>query len=125
MNGKALVAGIRLEEMTSTDMVDVIHYFFESDLTSDNPEFAEAKSDVRSLIYENLYGVPYKYSIKGKSTGKNSSRYPGGFSSDLPKPFNPNMGGSPEPVRKPYVPATDFDDNSYAPYGDLLDPPLM
>jgi hypothetical protein len=75
--------GIDLLEMDMPPMLDIIHYVFEEDMT---PQFvekpAQAKSRVRSSLYETLYDRPYKSAI---SDGDDNSEY----SSTETKPYIP------------------------------------
>lgn len=52
--------------MDMSPMLDVIHYFFEEDLV---PQFVEkpqeAKSKLRSSLYETLYDRPYASAVTG------------------------------------------------------------
>ena len=117
------MSGLDLAEMSSTNMVDVIHYFFETDLTSDNPEYAEVKSDVRSMIYRDLYDTEYIYGVKkSQRTSTAASDQP---FSNTPAQFDPDTPPKNVFTSKPYVPATDFSENSSDPFGGLLDPPLV
>lgn len=115
VNGKALVSGLKLAEMDSVDMVDVLHYYFEEDLNVVSQEQVAAKSESRSVIYRTLYGTPYKYRVDAgiKATASSSSSY-----DDL-VPFDPSNS-----VTKPYVPPTEFDPDMAKPFGTVLDAPL-
>lgn len=108
--------------MEASDMLDVIHYFFEEDMHVSAEGEAEAKSEVRSIIYSSLYGSTYKYAIKtkGRSYAADGSNYPsdGLMGEDL-TPFDPE-----QTITKPFIPATDFDAESPLPFGRDLDAPL-
>jgi len=122
INGKALMSGIRLLEMEASEMLDVIHYLFEEDLVSTHPELVEAKTEMRDVIYRDLYEESYNYGIKTSKNKYNSlDRDPpsDGFYGDL-KPFDPTAGPT-----KPYTPPTDFDEDSPLPFGSSLDAPLL
>jgi len=121
VNGKALVSGLRLADMDSTDMIDVLHYYFEEDIAASSGEQMEARSESRSVIYRTLYGTQYKYamSTSDKTYNSDGSKLPDdGFYSDL-EPFDPS-----ENVVKPYVSPTELDEDSYLPFGKTLDAPL-
>ncbi len=109
------MSGLKLAEMDSVDMVDVLHYYFEEDLSVVSQEQVAAKSESRSVIYRTLYGTSYKYKVDTgiKSSASSSSSY-----DDL-VPFDPSNS-----VTKPYVPPTDFDPDGAKPFGSILDAPL-
>jgi len=115
------VSGLDLLEIDATDAVDVIHYFFEEDLRVTTAEEADAKSEVRSLMYREFYGTHYRYATKsssGRGTAGGDSLPSDGFYGDV-EPFDPVPRTS-----KPYVPPTDFDADSPLPFGGLLDAPV-
>ena len=121
VNGKALVSGLRLADMDSTDMIDVLHYYFEDDIAASSAEQMEARSESRSVIYRTLYGTQYKYAMgtSDKKYNSDGSNLPDdGFYSDL-EPFDPS-----ENVVKPYVSPTELNEDSYLPFGKTLDAPL-
>lgn len=98
-------------------MVDVLHYYFEEDLSVVSQEEVAAKSESRSVIYRTLYGTTYKYKV---DTGSNRQTTASGSSSfDDLVPFDPSNS-----VTKPYVPPTDFDPEMAKPFGTVLDAPL-
>lgn len=104
-------------------MIDVLHYYFEDDLSAASPEQAEARSQARSVVYRTLYGTTYKYALPKSSTGSGTysdgSKLPDdGFFGDI-EPFDPTNN-----VTKPYVPPTEFDVESPLPFGRVLDAPL-
>ena len=119
------MSGVRLSELTMADMLDVIHYIFESDsLSISSSEHADAKDAVRSTIYQELYNRSYDYGSKKKSNDFSSIDAPiGDFDDDLPVPVDPfERSGSTPP--KPFVPVTQMDENSSLPFGGILDAPL-
>jgi len=59
VNGKALVNGLRLEEMELSDMLDVIHYFYEEDLNYASVEQAQMTDARRVTLFKQLYGIDY------------------------------------------------------------------
>ena len=111
------MSGLKLAEMDSVDMLDVLHFYFEDDLTATSQEEVAAKSESRSVIYGTLYGTPYKY--KASTNNSSSSMTASGNSMDGLVPFDPSND-----VTKPFVPATDFDAESPLPFGQTLDAPL-
>ena len=107
--------------MEASEMLDVLHYLFEEDLLGAHPELAEAKSDIRNMIYQDLYQDTYNYGIKGggKKYNETEKGFPSdGLYEDL-KPFDPLAGPT-----KPYIPPTDFNGESPLPFGSVLDGPL-
>lgn len=102
VNGKAITLGLNLGEMEMSLMLDTIHYFYEQDSRYSTAEEAEAVSKLRSSVYGVLYGTTYKYAYNPSSSGS------GYDSNDV----------------KPYIPPTDFDPDSFQPFGSVLDSPL-
>lgn len=120
VNGKAIVAGLSLKEMNSSEMVDVIHYFFEDDFNVGSGETLEAISEMRKVVYETLYNTPYNYAIKTSNKDSfTASKGPYDTSFNDLTPFDPAS----QPT-KPYVPPTEFQEDSPLPFGSALDGPL-
>lgn len=111
------MSGLKLAEMDSVDMLDILHFYFEDDLTAASQEEVTAKSESRSVIYGTLYGTPYKYKVSNNSSS--SQMNAGGYPVDGLVPFDPS-----EAVTKPFVPSTEFDADSPLPFGQTLDAPL-
>lgn len=112
--------------MEATDMLDVLHYFFEDDLNYSSPEQAEARDKMRSSLYGQLYHTTYKY-----ATGANSkTTAPRDFSVDddeiTPVQLKDRQVDSFNPAipPKPYVAPTPVNPNSARPFGNALDAPL-
>lgn len=103
-------------------MVDVLHYFFEEDMMVTSGEQAEAKTRLRVSIYQSMYGKTYKYGYesaesKNKRIFDEAMMEPDLLTDDI-KPF--------DPIKQPtkgFIPATQFNPDSPAPFGDL-DAPL-
>jgi hypothetical protein len=115
-------AEIKLAELKASDMIDVLHYFFEEDMYVASGEQAEAKSRLRVSIYQNMYGTTYKYGYESAESRNKRIFDEAMMEPDLPaeniKPF--------DPVRQPtkgYIPPTQFNPESPTPFGDL-DAPL-
>lgn len=119
VNGKALTLGLKLSEMDMSEMLDVIHFFFEEDSRYVSGEEAEAVSKLRTSVYESMYGVryPYKVQSSGSGTMGNGRRY---ISPDA----NFDLEDIPTNQSKPYVPPTDFNPDAHLPFGDALEAPL-
>jgi hypothetical protein len=119
LNGKALVSGLKLEEMELSDMLDVLHYYMEEDYNFSNAEQIEAKSNLRKTIYRSMYNTEYKF---GASSGKNKTYTASGVDLDNLESVEPV-----DPLKEPtksYVPPTDFNPESIKPFGDVLDSPI-
>ena len=114
--------GLQLSSMDVADMLDVIHYIFEDDMINVvSGEHVEAKDKVRTIIYRDYYDSQYKYS-SSNSTVLNDKI----ASEELTKedieditPFDPASK-----TVKPYMPPTDFDEQSLKPFGRDIDAPM-
>jgi hypothetical protein len=111
------VNGLRLGEMELSDMLDVIHYFYEDDLNYASAEAAQMAEARRIAVFKNMYNVEYAYASSESKSKVASANYD--FDLDDPTPFDPTNA----PV-KSFIPATEMDDNSYNPFGDILDAPI-
>lgn len=108
VNGKALVSGLDLKEMEVSDMLDVIHFFFEEDHRYHTAEEAKGTDSMRSALYETMYKTKFKYSTSGSSnTADNTSGF--AYSSN---------------ETKPYIPPTEFDPEVGLQFGRNLEAPL-
>lgn len=116
VNGKALAMNINLKEMDGKDMCDVIHYFFEEDNRFTSGEEADALAKLRSNLYS-LYGKTYAYSVQSSSSA-GGRQYINDDFDNIDDPM-----GQPK-TRKGYIPPTKFKENSPAPFGATLDPPI-
>jgi len=117
VNGKAIYAGVYLTELNASDMLDVIHYFFEQDLRVSSQEELEANSKVRQELYRTLYKRTYRSAFTSSDSKYNMST-----ASDGPVPPASTPPGS---ERKPYIPPTQFDPDSPVPFGEKVDAPLQ
>jgi hypothetical protein len=117
--------GLNLAEMDASDMLDVLHYMFETDHTPPSEESARSKSAIRESIYPALYNTPYRYALpKDKNPSDGRFGVPDDIDLDteiepLPDPFSPK----PKTV-KPFTPASTFDSDAKLPFGSALDAPL-
>lgn len=107
IHGKAIVQGIHLAEMEASDMLDVLHYYFEEDTTYITQEHAMYRDSRRKSLYKMFYETNYKYGSTGETTTKK-------YMSDTGEEF----------TSKSYVPPTEFDPDSSLPFGEVLDAPL-
>lgn len=126
------MSGLRLTEMDAEDMLDVLHFFFESETAFVSPEQASEMTRIRKRLYEGLYERKYKYGqavtdtefkskVQGQASDGSFDEYPYDDEdvSDL-QPFDP---ARPPMTHKPFVPATDFNPESDDPFDGLLDGP--
>jgi hypothetical protein len=74
VNGKALMSGLKLAEMETSEMLDVVHFILETDVTYSSAEQAESRSTMRQLLYRDLYKQEYKYAMQGTSSTEASGR---------------------------------------------------
>lgn len=90
-------------------MLDVLHYFYEEDMNYASVEQLQMTDARRVHVFEELYGWPYRYKANpdaGSSGGIN--QFSGVGSADT----------------KPYIPPTEFDPDSFNPFGSVLDAPI-
>jgi hypothetical protein len=121
VNGKALVNGLQLVDMPASDMLDVIHYFFEDDLNYSTAEQAEARDKTRDSIYQELYHSSYKYSRKTSNGAYEPSQTDEVDTPEekMPEPFNPAQRP------KAYVAPTNVNADLQKPFGNVLDAPFQ
>lgn len=113
--------------MPATDMLDVIHYFFEDDANYSTAEQAKARTGMRTQIYENLYNTTYKYGgdedTSSTEGGVPPTRDFGSIDEDeILDPINPFAKKSKSVA--PYTPPTQLREDDVNPFGDVLDAPL-
>ena len=118
--------GLDLKEMNLVDMLDVIHYFFESDISVTNAEQLEARDRARKMIYRDFYGYEYEYGVSNSYSESSLSNAVGAplnledIEDEKPVvPFDPMKRPT-----KPFIPATQGNASSLQPFGTLLDGPL-
>ena len=108
--------------MEASDMLDVIHYFFEEDMNYSTAEQAKAHEKIRISVHRNLYNETYKYASSSSRSYSRASANDEFFASpeepldDLGdvKPFNPRKKAT-----KPFIPSTDVSQ-----LGSVLERPL-
>jgi hypothetical protein len=105
-------SGIRLEVLPAADMLDVLHYYFETDAVGEKEE-QDAKLKLRRSIYRTLYQRPYTWQDDSDG-GEFGTQDASGSPVNRPAKFE----------HKPYVPPTPVNPNSPKPYGNVLDAPL-
>lgn len=115
--------GIRLSEMESRDMLDVIHYFFEEDMFYSSAEQAEGRDRARQQIYQQFYESEYAYAVatgnSASSSGVTSKNFD--IAEEGIVPFDPLQKSKPT---KPFVPPTPVNARSPLPFGSALEGPL-
>jgi hypothetical protein len=114
------MSGLRLAEMDSAEMLDVIHVIFEEDYTNAvNGEQVDAKNKVRKIIYREFYEKEYKHSFSSSDDYSNLEPEESGYDYSDVVPFDPAKA-----ERKPFVPSTDFNPDAALPFGKTLDAPM-
>jgi hypothetical protein len=106
------MSGIKLEELEASDMLDVLHYLFEYDLSVASGEELDAKNKMRKTIYRELYNKDYSF---GSSNSSSDNNYDYGLD-DLDGPVNAPATNK----TKPYFPPTPFNPDAADPFGGAL-----
>ena len=102
--------------MPAQDMLDVLHYLFESDSLVEK-ETQDAKVKMRRTIYGQLYERSYRWgsdTADGRDFG--TQEVASGERMDFSEP--------PRLTHKPYIPPTPIDATAAKPFGNVLDAPL-
>lgn len=113
--------------MNASDMLDVLHYFFEDDMNYASAEHADAKDRSREIIYQDFYGHKYAYSNTQARAGANYSASGQGIVKDFNAAEEEEKIEAFDPMKKPpkpFVPATKVNAASPKPFGAILDEPL-
>lgn len=114
--------GVNLAGLEASDMLDVIHYFFEEDIRDLAKEQIEHNNSVRDSIYENLYEGKYKR-VFAKTKSSTSYDFDEELSAEEKpepiKPFNPRSEKT-----KNYMAPTPVFNNPDKPFGNTLEEPL-
>lgn len=98
-----------------SDMLDVLHYFYEDDLDFSTIEQLKWSESSRQQIYRDMYKSTYKY------VSQSSTKDFGSYEEDEEIiPFDPVKKNE----TKPYVPPTAMSGDLDNPFGDILDKPL-
>jgi hypothetical protein len=112
-----------------SDMLDVVHFFFETDNTYPSGEVAEGVSKMRTTLYREMYGQHYPYAVSASGARGQTGTIPDDFlmtpeeEAAASAPINP-FSARKQPV-KAFVPATNLDENSAKPFGRVLDAPMQ
>jgi hypothetical protein len=114
--------GVKLRTLDAPDLLDVLHYMYETDLFTATSEMMDARDKARSMIYEQMYETIYPYnSSEVANYGSDVYGPPLGEDEDLPVPVNPRaMTSRP----KAYTPTTKFNPDAANPFNGVLDAPL-
>jgi hypothetical protein len=115
--------------MEASDMLDVLHYFFEEDLFYSSAEQAEGRDRSRIAIYEDFYKSSYAYSTQSASSASGFSTSKNFDNLDLISeeeeekivPFDPLQK---QKALKPFIKPTAVNAAASQPFGDTLDGPL-
>jgi hypothetical protein len=124
VNGKAIVNGLNLKEMEASDMLDVLHYFFEEDMYYASAEQAEGRDRSREIIYRDFYNASYPYASQRSSNtagGQGITRNFDDLEEEEIVPFDPMQKQKPV---KPFIPPTVVDARAEQPFGTMLDGPI-
>lgn len=103
--------------MPAQDMLDVLHYLFESDSLVEK-ETQDAKVKMRRTIYGQLYERSYRWgsdTVDGRDFGTQEVASGETWSGE---PSSPRL------THKPYIPPTPVDATAAKPFGNVLDAPL-
>jgi hypothetical protein len=116
--------------MEASNMLDVLHYFFEEDLFYSSAEQAEGRDRSRVAIYEDFYKSSYVYSTSFSSTagGQAASKNFDDFEliseekeEEKIVPFDPLQK---QKAVKPFIRPTNVNAAASQPFGDMLDGPI-
>ena len=114
------MSGLRLGEMDSAEMLDVIHVIFEEDYTNaTSGEQVDAKNNVRKIIYREFYEKSYNHGSSNKTDYSDLEPEESGYDYSDVVPFDPAKA-----ERKPFVHSTDFNPDAALPFGKTLDAPM-
>lgn len=121
------MSGVRLASLEADDMIDVLHYMFEEDMHVSSAEQVESISKSREIIYRELYGRDYKYSVtvnrNNSSLGEDIYPEDGFLGEEEIVPFNPDITQEKQ-ESKGYIPPTEVREDWVKPFGLEIDEPL-
>ena len=103
-------------------MLDVLHYYFETECVGEK-ETLDAKKRMRRTLYGQLYGRTYRWGddVGGEAefgTQSADTHYANATAA------NRGVSGGPAITHKPYIPPTPVNADAHNPYGTVLDAPL-
>ena len=107
-------------------MMDVLHFLFEEDFTATSEAHAKSRSEIRKVLYGEMYGVAYNFDL-GDTPRDPSNVSPALNDDDEFLDYDPLSEVKPFSPREkketiPYVPVTEFDPTSAKPFADLDGP---
>lgn len=110
-------------------MLDVLHFFFEEDvLSSETKEGLDAKEQVRTTMYGELYGIEYRYrsssSVSHFDMDEIGDPLEVAENENAPVPVSLQRDSASAAVTKRYIPATPVNSQSRLPFGSSIDAPL-
>jgi len=117
-------------------MLDVLHYMFEEDMHVRSAEEVTSISKSREIIYKDLYGKDYKYSVTVTNNSTVRSRNSGEYLTASGEDLYPDDGFFENDDQdeyesyiennkvKDYFPPTEFNEDKLNPFGSVIDPPL-
>jgi hypothetical protein len=126
VNGKGIAHGLCLAEMDASDMLDVIHYFFEDDYRYSTNEESIYKDEFRKSFYSRVYNYTYKYASEDRESSQSYRDFDAelGNSTDEPEeiiqPFSPRE----QKATKAFIEATPMVGDEVRPFGSILDSPI-
>jgi hypothetical protein len=116
------MSGVRLGSLEASEMLDVLHFMMEEDMLT---EYGEAKSDMRVLIWRDIYGVEYPHEYRYKKKSGNGTNLPNAHASaGGDNPYGDLSPVDPQMESKGYIPPTPMSNDPNNPFGDALLPPL-
>lgn len=117
------MSGLRLSQMEMSEMLDVMHYIFEEDMTFSTGEQADAQTAIRKSLYKELYHKDYKYNRGSgkKNTASGFDDIDGLMEEEPVVPVDPLNESK---KAKAYTPATQVNAESSLPFGNVLDAPI-
>lgn len=107
-------------------MLDVLHFFFEEDFKFVSQEDSISRDELRKNMYKEMYGAEYLYALKRDFDEDGVKDFDSMPMDEMPaemeviNPFNPR-----EREVKPFVEATQINEDQFNPFGSLLDDPLI
>lgn len=110
------MSGVNLREMEAIDMLDVLHYLFESDSTVQSQEEFDSKQKVREVLYPLIYNEKYAYHSQNSKPNYDFDNVD--FSEE--EQANINFSPTKSNTTKPYMPPTDFNPDAPNPFGSAL-----
>lgn len=125
---------VDLKELDASDLLDVLHFYFEEDTVFSSEEQLSSRSKIREAVYGNMYGTEYKYKYVPQKTSSSAGPASNSYQPSATQDFDHLTDGeeiSPfDPKTTPRKPPLDessvmwADNSASKPFGDLLDAPM-